>query len=138
MASNNSRKFSLDKQEVDPEISNRIMSADGDESLGSWNGELIHDLMKELDRIEEYADANYSALPHQVNIPNDLRAPGSVDFPIWTCDSNGLCLAGEYANKIVSVEEIRAYYKSKHGGTERFIAKVQQEIRERNKRLANK
>ena len=92
-------------------------------------------MVKELDRIEEFADANYSALPHRGNIPEDLRPPISVDFPIWTCDANGLCLTGENADSVISINDIRAHYKLEYGGVEQFKEKVLKEIEERNKRL---
>ena len=33
------RRFSLDPIKVDPSLKNRIFSADGDETVGEWNGE---------------------------------------------------------------------------------------------------
>ena len=50
--SDNDRRFSLDPIKVDPSLINRIFSADGDETVGEWDGEDINDLVKELDRIE--------------------------------------------------------------------------------------
>jgi len=47
----NERSFSLDPIKVDPSLKNRIFSADGDDTVGEWNGEDINDLVKELDRI---------------------------------------------------------------------------------------
>ena len=67
------RRFSLDQIKVDPSLRNRIFSADGDDTVGEWNGEDINNLVKELDRIEEKIDANYNSLPHSDNIPEDLR-----------------------------------------------------------------
>ena len=49
----NKRRFSLEKTELDPALLNRIMSADGDDQLGEWDGESIQDLVDELERIEE-------------------------------------------------------------------------------------
>ena len=65
MAPEPQRRFSLDKVQIDPRLKNRIRSADGDEELGSWDGEKIEDLVKELDRIEERYDPNYAGLPHK-------------------------------------------------------------------------
>ena len=45
--------LSLDNVVIDPAIKNRIMSADGHDHVGDWDGENIEDLVKELDRIEE-------------------------------------------------------------------------------------
>ena len=130
-----SRRFSLDKNEPDSKFLNRIISADGDETLGSWDGESIYDLVRELDRIEDFADANYAALPHQTNIPEDLQPPVATDFPIWTCDKKGLCLTGENAAEIVMVDDVRSYYHKKFGGVNKFKDKITREISERNQRL---
>ena len=135
MAKNFSKRFSLDKVEIDPILLNRIMSADGDEELGSWNGDSVHDLVKELERIEKSADANYSSLPHQSNIPEDLKAPITLDYPIWTCDKSGLCLVGNTASEVEDVDTIRAFYKEKFGGVEKFKEKLEREIKERNEKL---
>ena len=135
MADNSQRRFSLDKVEIDPTLLNRILSADGDEELGSWNGKSIHDLFKELERIEEFADANYSTLPHQANIPEDLRESITLDFPIWTCDQSGFCLVGETASDVKHVDAIREYYQKEHGGIEEFKEKIRREIQARNENL---
>ena len=66
------RRFSLDKIHVDPSLKNKIFSADGDEHVGNWDGECIEELVKEINRIEERADPNYSSLPHRDNIPEDF------------------------------------------------------------------
>ena len=86
------RRFSLDPIKVDPSLQSRIFSADGDETVGEWNGEDIDDLVKELDRIEERIDANYNSLPHSENNPEDLRGAIEKDCSIWTCDIKGNCL----------------------------------------------
>ena len=130
-----SRRFSLDKSEPDSKVLNRIKSADGDETLGNWDGNSIYDLVKELDRIEEFADANYASLPHQANVPEDLRPPVAIDFPIWTCDKNGLCLTGENCAEIVMVDDVRKYYQKEFGGVDQFKDKIIREISERNQRL---
>lgn len=130
-----SRRFSLDKIAVDPALLNRILSADGDETLGSWDGESIHDLIKELERIEEIADANYSALPHKSNLPEDMRYQVAVDFPIWACDKSGLCLVGETAAEVKHLDDVRAHYQKKFGGLEKFQEKLRREIGQRNENL---
>ena len=81
---NNERRFSLDPIKVDLSLQNRIFSADGDETVGEWNGEDINDLVRELERIEERVDANYNSLPHTNNIPEDLRGSIEKDCSIWT------------------------------------------------------
>ena len=127
MAEEHGRRFSLDKVEIDPAIKNRIMSADGDDHVGDWDGENIEDLVKELDRIEERVDANYTNLPHNFNLPEDLRDQVEKDYPIWACDKQGICLTGEHANKAVPVDKIRRHYDKKHGGVEGFKEKVRLE-----------
>ena len=127
MAEEYRRRFSLDKVKIDPAIKNRIMSADGDDHVGDWDGEKIDDLVKELDRIEERIDANYNSLPHNSNLPEDLRDQVEKDFPIWACDRHEQCLTGEYSDTIVSVEEIRQHYEKKHGGVEAFREKLRLE-----------
>ena len=137
MASENSRRFSLDKVEIDPKIKNRIMSVDGDEHAGDWDGEDIDVLVKELDRIEERVDANYAGLPHHSNIPEDLRNQVEKDSPIWACDLKGQCMVGENANKVHSVDKIRKHYDDKYGGVEAFKEKlrIEREKFEENLRL---
>ena len=44
------RRFSLDKIHVDPNLKNKIFSADGDAHIGNWNGECIDELIKEIKR----------------------------------------------------------------------------------------
>lgn len=124
MAEEHGRRFSLDKVVIDPAIKNRIMSADGDDHVGDWDGENIDDLVKELDRIEERVDANYNSLPHNTNLPEDLRNQVEKDYPIWACDRHELCLTGEHADKVVSVKKIRTHYDRIHGGVAAFREKL--------------
>ena len=121
------RRFSLDKVKVDPILKNKIFSADGDDHIGDWNGECIDDLIKEIDRIEERADPNYSSLPHRENIPEDLRLEVEKDFPIWTCDKKERCLVGDAGDDIKTVEEIRKFYEKEYGGIKNFKEKLLQD-----------
>ena len=114
------RRFSLDKVKVDPTLKNRIFSADGDNHVGDWDGDNIDDLVKEIDRIEERTDPNYSTLPHSSNIPDDLKEEVEKNYPIWTCDKNGRCLVGETGSEILTVDEIRNHYIEKYGSIEKF------------------
>lgn len=118
------RRFSLDKVKVDPILKNKIFSADGDDHIGDWDGECIDDLIKEIDRIEERTDPNYSSLPHRENIPEDLRLEVEKDFPIWTCDIKERCLVGDAGDDIKTVAEIREFYKNEYGGIENFKEKL--------------
>jgi hypothetical protein len=118
------RRFSLDKVKVDPILKNKIFSADGDDHIGDWNGECVDDLVKEIDRIEERTDPNYSSLPHRENIPEDLRLEVEKDFPIWTCDLKERCLVGDAGDDIKTIEEIREFYKKKYGGIKNFKEKL--------------
>ena len=121
------RRFSLDKVKVDPILKNKIFSADGDDHIGDWNGECIDDLVKEIDRIEERADPNYSSLPHRENIPEDLRLEIEKDFPIWTCDKKERCLVGDAGDDIKTVEEIRKFYEKEYGSIKNFKDKLLQD-----------
>ena len=121
---NNERRFSLDPIKADPSLLNRIFSADGDETVGEWNGEDINDLVKELERIEERVDANYNSLPHTDNIPEDLRGAVEKDCSIWTCDKKGNCLTGEQGADIESADQIRKKYALKYGSMEAFQEKI--------------
>ena len=118
------RRFSLYKVNVDPALKNKIFSADGDEHIGDWNGECIDELVKEIDRIEERADPNYSSLPHRKNIPEDLRLQIEKDLPIWTCDIKGRCLVGDAGDEIKTIDEIRELYINKYGSIEKFKEKL--------------
>ena len=118
------RRFSLDKINIDPALKNKIFSADGDDHIGNWNGECINELVKEIDRIEERADPNYSNLPHRENIPEDLRLQVEKDLPIWTCDIKGQCLVGDAGNEIKNVDEIREFYIKRYGSIEAFKEKL--------------
>ena len=121
------RRFSLDKVKVDPILKNKIFSADGDDHIGDWNGECIDDLVKEIDRIEERTDPNYSNLPHRENIPEELRLEIEKDFPIWTCDKKQRCLVGDAGDDIKTVEEIRKFYKKEYGSIQKFKEKLLQD-----------
>lgn len=127
MAQEIKRRFSLDSAQIDPRLQNRIMSADGDDELGAWDGEKIEDLVNELNRIEETADPNYSGLPHNKNIPEDLRNQVEKDLPIWACDKHGNCLVGEHADKVRTADQIRQRYEKKYGGVENFKEKLRKE-----------
>ena len=127
MAQEIGRRFSLDKVKIDPALKNRILSVDGEEAVGTWDGESIHDLVKELQRIEEKVDPNYAGLPHHSNIPEDLREQVEKDLPIWACDTSGNCLVGDQATKIRHVDRIRRHYDKKHGGIENFKEKLRLE-----------
>lgn len=127
MSSESGRRFSLDNVQIDPRLLNRIMSADGDDELGAWDGQNIEDLVKELDRIEERHDPNYAGLPHGNNIPADLRSEVEKDLPIWACDVSGSCLVGNQADKVRDVDQIRKRYEKKYGGVEKFKEKLKLE-----------
>jgi len=115
------RRFSLDESSIDPRLVNRILSADGDETLGQWDGESIQALVDELDRIEERYDVNYNSLPHHKNIPDDLKEEVEKDYPIWACDVKGECMVGDGAEiRVESADFIREIYNKKYGGIDNF------------------
>lgn len=137
MGSEYRRRFSLEKVEIDPELLNRIKSADGDDTLGQWDGTDIEDLVRELDRIEETTDVCYSSLPHHGNIPEDLRPEVEKDLPIWACDRSGRCLVGKKADKVRDVGQIRQRYEKKYGGVDAFKEKLRLEREEFVRQLKN-
>ena len=118
------RRFSLDKVAIDPELLNKIFSADGDDHIGDWDGGCIDDLVKEIDRIEERRDPNYSSLPHSYNIPEDFKPEVGKDYPIWTCDKKGRCLVGDTGSEIMTIDEIRDHYIKEYGSIEQFKEKL--------------
>ena len=132
------RRFSLDKVDVDPKILNKILSADGDETLGEWDGNSIDDLVKELDRIEEFSGVRYSALPHSKYIPEDFKNEVEKDYPVWACDRLGNCLVGEQGDQVKHVEKIRKHYEKKYGGVGQYKEKIKKEIEERGTKLWQK
>lgn len=103
------------------------MSADGEDEVGTWDGQNIEDLIKELERIEESQDPNYAGLPHNNNIPEDLRQQVEKDLPIWACDVSGNCLVGDQATKVRTVDQIRKRYEKKYGGVDKFKEKLRLE-----------
>ena len=118
------RRFSLDKITVDPKLQSKIFSADGDDHIGDWDGECIDDLVKEIDRIEERTDPNYSRLPHSSNIPDDFKNEIEKDYPVWACYKKGRCLVGESGSEIMAVDQIRGHYVSKYGSIHEFKEKL--------------
>ena len=138
MAAEISRRFSLDDSLIDPEIKNRIMSADGEQTVGSWDGESIHDLIKELQHIEENTDPNYAGLPHSKNIPENIKDQVEKDYPVWACDRSGNCLVGDTASTIEHLDQIRKHYDTKYGGIDQFKEKLRLEREEMIKQLKGK
>ncbi len=125
------RRFSLDESKIDPTLKNRIFSPDGDTVVGKWDGESIHVLNEELDRIEDKEDANYNSLPHHNNIPEDLRDEIEKDYFIWACDKQGECLVGEDADiRIESADQIRKHYVDTYGSIDAFKEKLRIERQE--------
>ena len=132
------RRFSLDKVAIDPELLNKIFSADGDDHIGDWDGECIDDLVKEIDRIEERRDPNYSSLPHSYNIPEDFKPEVGKDYPIWTCDKKGRCLVGDTGSEIMTIDEIRDHYIKEYGSIEQFKEKLKIEREKFVQEIKNK
>jgi len=81
-------------------------------------------LVKEIDRIEERRDPNYSSLPHSYNIPEDFKPEVGKDYPIWTCDKKGRCLVGDTGSEIMTIDEIRDHYIKEYGSIEQFKEKL--------------
>ncbi|MFQ5444451.1 MAG: hypothetical protein ACE5EK_07535 [Nitrospinales bacterium] len=125
------RSFSLDKDKVSSITHDNIFEIETENIVGKWNGEDIRELAKELDRIEETTDVNYSALPHHEQIPADLHDEVEKDYSIWACDKSGNCLVGEQGVDIESADEIRKHYESSHGSIEAFKEKIREEKQNR-------
>ena len=106
--------------------------------MGEWDGNSIDDLVKELDRIEEFSDVRYSALPHSKYIPEDFKNEVEKDYPVWACDRLGNCLVGEQGDQVKHVEKIRKHYEKKYGGVGQYKEKIKKEIEERGTKLWQK
>jgi len=117
MASGPQRRFPLDKVQIDPHEKNRIMSADGDDEFGAWDGGKIYALVAELDRIEERHNPNYAGCRIAKISPKTFALKQKKNLPIWACDSQGNCLVGSQADKIRNVEQIRKRYEKKAAGS---------------------
>lgn len=99
-------------------MSNEIKTRSG-RVVGSWDGENLEDLRKELDRIKAALAAEGandrlapSGIPHADQLPEDLRTFKA--YPIWGCDQNQNCLCGANANRVVSVKDVRQYSMIDH------------------------
>ena len=84
--------------------------------VGSWNGDSILDLQKEIQKIqcEQKADgdnrSNYVTkfgVPHQDQTPEHLR--DFIAYIIWGVDKEGNCLVASRANRIESVDYINEW-----------------------------
>ncbi len=98
-------------------MSDEIKTASG-QTVGSWNGDDISDLQKELDRIRQEVlpgtDERLVAkdMPHREQLPEDLQSFRA--YPIWACDKQENCLCGARGNRVVSVEDVRQYSMIEH------------------------
>tara|TARA_Y100000389_G_scaffold50874_1_gene46573 strand:+ start:77 stop:469 length:393 start_codon:yes stop_codon:yes gene_type:complete len=81
--------------------------------VGSWNGDTIKDLQKEIQRIQ--ADqkscgdkrSNYVTkfgVPHQEQVPSNLK--DFIAYIIWGVDKHGQALVASRANRIEEVSYI--------------------------------
>lgn len=87
--------------------------------VGSWDGQSVQMLKKELARIREAFAAEESKeklvprdMPHREQIPDELRSFNA--YPIWGCDQTGSCLVGASANRIEPVQKVLAFSLVEH------------------------
>jgi len=94
---------------------NRITLPDGT-TVGSWNGNKIRDLQKEIQRIQREQKANGEnrnnyvnkfGVPHKEQTPDHLK--DFIAYIIWGVDSEGQVLVASRANRIESVDYINQW-----------------------------
>ena len=88
-------------------MSDDILSRDG-QAVGSWNGEDVQDLMASLSEIRKQHKVIPEGIPHKDQFPEDLRS--FTAYLLWGCDKKQNCLVGSGANRIETVDSIRAFY----------------------------
>ncbi len=80
---------------------------------GSWDGKDIHDLQKEIQRIQKDQKLNREdrnnyvnkfGVPHQDQVPPHLR--DFIAYIIWGTDQKGQCLVASRADRIETVDYI--------------------------------
>lgn len=87
--------------------------------VGNWTGESVEVLRSELERIrgmlrEENSTERLVAkqMPHRDQLPQDLQSFKA--YHIWGCDRSGRCLVGTQADRIETVEKVRAFSLIEH------------------------
>jgi hypothetical protein len=95
------------------------IKTDAGRVVGSWNGESVSDLQEELARIRAQLSDESSRerivarqMPHREQLPEDLH--NFRAYHIWGCDRAGNCLVGTNANRVESVDKVRAFSLIEH------------------------
>ena len=116
MLSINLRRYVMAEHPV-PEGDNIILP-DGT-VVGTWNGDDVRDLQKEVQRImkeqkDSGADRNNLlirfGIPHMDQTPDHLKT--FIAYALWGVDKKGMCLTHRRADHFESVEKINEKYGS--------------------------
>lgn len=103
---------STEQSLVNIPIEDQITLPDG-AVVGSWNGDHIKDLQKEIQRIQSEQKSNGSprsnfvtkfGVPHQEQVPIHLK--DFIAYIIWGVDKSGQALVASRANRIEEVDYI--------------------------------
>jgi len=103
---------STEQSLVNIPVEDQITLPDG-AVVGSWNGDHIKDLQKEIQRIQSEQKSNGSprsnfvtkfGVPHQEQIPIHLK--DFIAYIIWGVDKFGQALVASRANRIEEVDYI--------------------------------
>jgi hypothetical protein len=103
---------STEQSLVNIPVEDQITLPDG-AVVGSWNGDHIKDLQKEIQRIQSEQKSNGSprsnfvtkfAVPHQEQVPIHLK--DFIAYIIWGVDKFGQALVASRANRIEEVDYI--------------------------------
>ena len=99
-------------------MTNEIKTNEG-RVIGSWDGNSVEDLKRELNRIRQALASEGKGekvqprdMPHRDQLPADLKSFNA--YPLWGCDKSGSCLVGAGANRIKSVEKVLAFSLVEH------------------------
>lgn len=103
---------STEQSLVNIPVEDQITLPDGT-VVGSWNGDHIKDLQKEIQRIQSEQKSNRSprsnfvtkfGVPHQEQVPIHLK--DFIAYIIWGVDKFGQALVASRANRIEEVDYI--------------------------------
>ena len=103
---------STEQSLVNIPVEDQITLPDG-AVVGSWNGDNIKDLQKEIQRIQSEQKSNGSprsnfvtkfGIPHQEQVPIHLK--DFIAYIIWGVDKFGQALVASRANRIEEVDYI--------------------------------
>ena len=103
---------STEQSLVNIHVEDQITLPDG-AVVGSWNGDHIKDLQKEIQRIQSEQKSNGSprsnfvtkfGVPHQEQVPIHLK--DFIAYIIWGVDKFGQALVASRANRIEEVDYI--------------------------------